>query len=100
MPLVDSGVVLHPRIAALPGRLGNLAHKVASLVDLGWFPTLDLAGGEILIALDSAHEVIVHAHGVIGILEEDGAVGFRIRAGAVITSLHERPGLELFLGFA
>src|ERR1700726_5026451 len=64
MPLVDGGVVLHAGVAALPGSFGDLAHEVASLEYLGWFATLDLAGGEILIPLDGAHEVVVHAYGV------------------------------------
>jgi hypothetical protein len=76
MPLVDGGVVLHAGVAALPGSFGDLAHEVASFEDFGWFSTLDLAGGEILIPLDGAHEFVVHAHGVVGVLEKDGAVRF------------------------
>ena len=34
VPLVDRRVKLHARIAAQPGRLGNLAHDLARLVSL------------------------------------------------------------------
>ena len=100
MPLVDGGVVLHAGIAALPGGLGNFAHEVASLIDLGRFAALYLAGSEVLVALDGAHELVVHTNGVVGILEEDGAVGFRVRTGAVIAGLHQGPGFHFFLGLA
>ena len=54
MPLVDGGVVLHAGIAALPGGLGNFAHQVTSLVDLGRFAAVYLAGDEVLVALHGA----------------------------------------------
>src|ERR1700733_7701909 len=63
VPLVDGGVVLHARIAALPGSLSNFPHEVASLVNLGRFATLYLAGGEVQVPLHSAHELVGYTNG-------------------------------------
>src|SRR5258708_28643726 len=52
------------------------------------------------VILGCAHKLVGHADGVVGVLEEDGAVGLGVGAGAVISHLDQRPGLGFFLGLA
>ena len=80
MPLVDGGVVLHARVAALPGGLGDLLHDVAGFVGLDGEMVLHGVDGEVAIAFDGLHELVGDADGVVGVLEEDRGVGFRIGA--------------------
>ncbi len=75
VPLVDGGVELHARIAALPGSLGNLVHDVARLVGLYRLVTFHGVGGKVAIVFVGAHELVAHANGVVGVLEEDGRIG-------------------------
>ncbi len=100
VPAVDGGVVLHAGVAALPGGFGDLVHEVAGAVLLDGLAVLDGAGGEGAVGLDGAHELVGDADGVVGVLEEDGAVGLGVGAAAVVASLHEVPGLLLFLHLA
>ena len=100
VPAVDGGVELHAGVAALPGGFGDLVHEVAGAVLLDGLALLDGAGGEGAVGLDGAHELVGDADGVVGVLEEDGAVGLGVGAGAVVARLHEVPGLLLFLHFA
>jgi len=53
----------------------------------------DGAGGEIGIARDGYHEVVGYAHGVIGVLKEDGAIGVGIGMRSVVALGHERVAL-------
>ena len=46
------------------------------------------------------HEGIGHAHRIVGVLEEDGAVGFGVRRAAVIAGRHQGVRLGLFFGLA
>src|SRR5947209_2694151 len=46
------------------------------------------------------HEFIGDAHGVIGVLEEDGAVGFRIGRRTVVAFGDQCPSLGFFFGLA
>ena len=75
MPLVDGGVELHARVAALPGRLGDLAHQVARPVggrrSIGPY----FFGRPVAVGEHGLHELIRDAHAVVGVLEEDRAVG-------------------------
>jgi len=101
VPAVDGGVVLHAGIAALPGGFGDLLHDVASLVGVDGLLVFDGAGGEVGILFDGAHELVGDADGVVGVLEEDGGVGFGVGSGrAVVAFPHEGPGLGFFFGFA
>ena len=100
VPAVDGGVVLHAGVAALPGGFGDVVHDVAGAVLLDRRAVLDGAGGEGAVGLDGAHELVGDADGVVGVLEEDGAVGLGVGAGAVVASLDEVPGLLLFLDLA
>ena len=52
------------------------------------------------VALHGGHELVGHAHGVVGVLEEDGAVSVGVGRRAVIAHLNQRPGLGFFFGFA
>ena len=98
VPVVDGGVVLHARIAAHPGGLGDLLHQLAGLVgahrlagDAG--PGLPLAAGE-----DGLHEPVGHPHGVVGVLVGDGVVGAALDVEApLVAGVDERPGLALLL---
>src|SRR5258707_699022 len=100
MPLVDDGVVLHARIAALPRGFRNLAQQVAGFVLLHRTAVFDRAGMKFAVILGCGHKFIGHANGVVGVLEKDGAVGFGVGAGAVISHLDQRPRFGFFLGFA
>src|SRR5258708_228650 len=100
MPLVDDGVVLHPRIAALPRGLGNLPQQVAGLVLLHGMTALHATGPELAVILGGGHKFVGHADGIVGVLEKDGAVSLGVGAGAVVSHLNQRPGLGFFLGFA
>ena len=55
--------------------LGHLAEDVAGLVRAGRLAVADLVGLPLGVALDRAHELVGHADAVVGVLEEDGAVG-------------------------
>ncbi len=62
---------------------------------------LDGVGGEVAVAFHGAHELVGDADGVVGVLEEDGAVGLAVGTGrAVVALAHQRPGLGLFLHLA
>ena len=41
-------------------------------------PSLHGARGEVVVAQDGVHEVVGDADGVVGVLEEDGGVGFGV----------------------
>ena len=100
VPAVDGGIELHAGIAALPGGLGDFLQQVARLVSVDHAAAEDRTRREIGIALDREHELIGHAHRVVGVLEEDGRIGFGVRRGAVVAGLHQRPGLGFFFGLA
>ena len=56
----------------------------------------DGAGGEIGVADDGVHEVVGHANGVVGVLEEDGGVGVGVGMRAVVSHGDQRVGLGFF----
>ena len=100
MPLVDGGVVLHAGVAAGPGIFSDLAHDVARRAGGDGVALFDGAGGELLVALDGGHELVGDADGVVGVLEEDGAIGLGVRATAVVAGGDEGVGFGFFLGLA
>ena len=61
---------------------------------------LDGAGGEFGVAFDGGHELVGDADGVVGVLEEDGGVGFGVGAAAVVAGGDEGVGLGFFLALA
>ncbi len=98
VPAVDGGVVLHAGIAAVPGGVGDLAQQVARLEGLR--PGRPSFTARVLKSpsrTHGVHEVVGHAHGVVGVLEEDGRVGLGVRTAAVVAVLDQRPGLGFFL---
>ena len=98
VPLVDRRVVLHARVRAAPGGLGDLAHQLAR----GQIGSPDrLAGGArdqlpVAVLLDGAHELVGDAHRVVRVLvldrEEAVAVDRHVEAGVA-----QRGGLVLLV---
>src|SRR6185369_2149782 len=99
VPAIDGGVVLHAGIAAMPGGVGNFLQQVAGAEFFAGLAVGDVAGPPVAILFGGAHEVVGDAHGVIGVLEEDGAVGVAVDAG-IVALLDEDVGLALFLHLA
>ena len=97
VPAVDGGVILHARIAALPGGLGDLVHQVARLVALYRLALAHRTGHKVTILHHGLHELVVDPDRVVGVLEEDGAVGIGIRSAGVIALCRQGKGLGLFL---
>ena len=71
VPSVDRGVVLHPRIAALPGSLGDRSHErtCRDRPDDRTIPTGDQR--PLGVGLDRSHELVGHANRVVGVLVLD-----------------------------
>jgi len=95
MPAVDGGIELHAGIAALPGGLGNLHHQITGADTIFLFVGADVFGPPVAVFDDGFHEIVSGANGVIGVLEEDGAIGLTVERG-IVTSLDQSVGL-LFL---
>ncbi len=74
--------------------------EVAGFVGGDGLAGFDGEGGEIGVAFGGEHELVVHADGVVGVLEEDGGVGLGVGAGAVVSGLDEGVGLGFFFHFA
>jgi hypothetical protein len=53
-------------------------------------------GGEVGVAEDGVHEVVGDADGVVGVLEEDGAVGVGVGMRAVVSHGDQRVRLGFF----
>ena len=97
VPAIDRGVVLHARIAAVPGGVGDQVQQLPRLEGLDGTAVFDRVRLEVAVAQDGIHEVVGDAHGVVGVLEEDGRIGFAVRAVAVVAFGDQRPGLGFFL---
>ncbi len=98
MPAIDGRVVLHAGIAALPGGFGHFAHQIASAEFLHGLSVVHVAGPPIAVLFHGAHEVVGHAHRVVGVLEENGGIGLAVDRG-VIALLDQHLGLALLLHF-
>src|SRR5207247_2362419 len=85
---------LHSGIATVPGGLRNLHHQVACTELFDGLPIVDVLGPPILVLDHGAHEVVGDAHGVVGVLEEDGAVGRAVNR-AVVALFDEHMGFVL-----
>ena len=97
VPLVDGRVVLDARVAAQVGGLGHLAEDVAGLVGVHDFVRGDdRVGLPLPVVDDGLHELVGHADRVVGVLEEDDAVGLA-GEGGVVAGFDERPGLLLLV---
>src|SRR5258706_145583 len=75
VPAIYGGIVLHAGIAAGPGGFGQFVEKIFGFVSVDYAAIYDCSGGEIGVAADSYHEVVGYADAVVGVLEEDRAVG-------------------------
>src|SRR5581483_3284866 len=100
MPAVHGGVELHAGIAALPGGFGNLLEQVSGFVGVHYAAIADRLRAEIGVADDGIHEVIGNAHGVVGVLEENGGVGVGVGMRAVVAHGDQGMRLGFLFGFA
>ena len=97
VPLVDGRVVLDAGVAAEVRGLGHLVEQVAGLVGVHHVVRRDdRVGLPVPVVDDGLHERIGHADRVVGVLEEDRAVGLT-GEGGVVAGLDQRPGLLLFV---
>ncbi len=98
VPIVDRGVVLHAGIAAEIGALGDHAQKIARLVGRARLAVGDKFGLPFAVFLHRLHELVGHAHGIVGVLKKHAAVSWTIEAG-IIAGFDQRPGFFLFFNF-
>jgi len=99
MPAIDGGIELHAGVAALPRGFGDVAHEFAGHQAIFLFTAADGLGPPFFVLDDGLHEFVGGADGVVGVLEEDGAVGFAIER-SVVAGFDEGVRLLLFFGFA
>src|SRR5258705_418409 len=74
----------------------QVASAMACMMSLAFYGS----GVEGSVGVDGGHELVGDADGVVGVLEEDGAVGFGVGAGAVVAGLDEGPCLLLLADLA
>ena len=97
VPLVDRRVVLDARVAAQVGGIGHAPEDVAGAIGVHRLVRGDDGVGRPLAVVDDGlHERVGHADRVVGVLEEDRAVGLAGEA-RVVAGLDERPGLLLLV---
>ena len=72
VPVVDRVVVLDARVGALPRGLGDLAEQLTGVDGLDDPAVVAGLEAERLAVLDRAHELVVDAHRVVGVLVLDG----------------------------
>ena len=99
VPVVDRRVELHPGVAALVGGDGDLTQNLARPQLVHRLAAGDRGRPVAAVLLHGVHEVIAHAHAVIGVLEGDGRVGLAIE-GAVVARVDQGPGLAFFARLA
>ncbi len=80
VPLVDGGVVLHARIAAVPGAIGHATEDFASIVLRRSASSLvaDPSRLPLLAIRVLLHEGVANAHRQVGILEANRRVSFAV----------------------
>src|SRR5713226_5786322 len=96
VPRVDGRVELHPGIAARPRCLRDHAHQFARAILFRYFMVLDEMCLPGRVVDHGVHELVGHAHGVVGVLEKDGTIGGAIERG-VIAGVDQRPRLLLLI---
>ena len=84
----------------MPSGFGDLAEQVFGFVSGDGAAVANGARGEIGVAHHGVHEIVSHAYGVVGVLEEDGRVGFGIWRRPVVAGCNQSVGLGLFFGLA
>ena len=100
MPIVDRGVVLDTRISASPSGLRDLVEEFLCVNFFDYRVVNARTQSVLLAVLDRAHEVIVDAHGVVGVLvlDADDVLATKIHIKASITQYTDF-FLFAFLGF-
>src|SRR5579862_100331 len=98
VPSVDGRVVLHARIAALPCGFGHAMEELAGAVFIGGRAIVDVLGPPIAVFFGGLHELVGNPNGMIGVLEEDGGIGFAID-GLIVALLDEDVSLALLFDF-
>ena len=83
MPAVYGGIELHAGVAALPGGLGNVTHHFPGRMAVFLLSIGQRSRPPFTVFRHRFHEVIGDAHGVVGVLKEDGTVGIAIQRGIV-----------------
>ena len=99
VPAVDGGVVLHAGVAAVPGGIGHALEEVARAEFFHGLAVVDVAGPPVAVVFDGLHEFVAHPHGVIGVLEKHGAVGFAVNR-TVVALFDEHMSLALLFHLA
>src|SRR5690349_16859285 len=96
MPLVDGGVILHPRIAADPRALPDHLHQFTGFVGSCRLFREDEACLPTAIFLHRLHELIRDTHRVVGILELYAVIRAAMDIeGSAVTRINQRPSLLL-----
>ena len=84
VPLVDGGVVLHPRVRAGPGRVGDLVPDLGGGNGLG-DPAVGAAPElPVPTLVEHVEEAAGDADRVVGVLAGDGEVGLAVPIGVVL----------------
>ena len=101
VPAVDRRVVLHARIAAVPGAFGHPLQQLAGrIVGAGRGGSVTQCVVHVRVLLDRLHELVGDAHRQIGVLEQDRAVGLAVEVRLVAALLNQAVGLLLLLPLA
>ena len=100
VPAVDCGIELHAGIAAAPGGVGDFVEQIFGFEGVHRAAVSHRPGAEVGVAEDGVHEVVGYADGVVGVLEEDGRIGFGVGRGAVVSGGDQSVGLGFFFRLA
>ena len=99
VPAVHGVVELHPRIAALVRRFGDLPEQVPSPQGVHGFAAGNRASGPVLVVFDRPHEGVADANAVVCVLILDGRVRLTVQ-GAVVARFDQGVGLLFLAGLA
>src|SRR4029077_1474011 len=99
MPIIDGSVVLHPRIAAEIGALGDHPKQITRFKSLTDFTVFYITSLPLPVFLHSLHKLIGYSHRVIGILKKNASIGRSVYTG-VISGLDKSPSLLLLFNLA
>ena len=98
MPVLNGVVVLHARISAEPGALGNLAHELACIDHLHRLARRRACKRPCSTftrpRLRGVHEPVREAHRLVHVLEVYAPVGVAVER-AVVAGINQRVGLLL-----
>src|SRR5271169_5709652 len=97
VPAVHGSVVLHAGIAAAPRGIRHFAQQVSRAELFARFAVVNVASPPTAVFLYCPHEIVGDAHGVIGVLKEDGGVSLAVNRG-IVTLFDQHVVFALFLG--